>query len=295
MLFAFVFKVIKLAAMSSRKVLILIIAADLPSQEVPKQMYRKIQGVSSMTQTKKLMTVLPLFKGARVRLTRTILPPELVPEREGTVVGVELHDADRAIFSQKRSFPDGSFMPQFLPKCIWVQFDDLELELLSPIPCTEHSIVGADRSCPQCCFFKGLVGIIAVSAQWTYQEKNSPYVPPIKLDIRRVQFPLAPALPKTIYGLQGVTCRPGLISHMALPKKLSSESKWLAYYVMLSRVESLDNLLCVGRIDRSILESGPPSRLQETMDSLFEEKKATTLTACRIARQQLGWPETSST
>eukprot|EP00438_Fugacium_kawagutii_P008273 Skav206546 [mRNA] locus=scaffold504:308454:314438:- [translate_table: standard] len=282
----------KLAAASSKKILFLIVAADLPNQEVPKQIYRKIQAVSSMTQTKKLMTILPLFKGARVRLTRTILPPELVPEREGTVVGVELHDADRVSFLQKSFFSDGSFLPQSLPKCIWVQFDDLQLELIDPLPCSDHALIGADRTCSHCSFFKGLVGVTPVSAQWTYQEKISPYVPPIKLDVRRVQFPLAPALPKTIYALQGATCRPGLISHMALPKKLSAESKWLAYYVMLSRIESLDNLLCVGRIDRSIIENGPPPRLQEAMDNLFEEKKAMTQTACQMARQELGWPNT---
>jgi len=47
-----------------------------------------------------------------------------------------------------------------------------------------------------------------------------------------------PALPKTLHGLQGITADPGLIAHFEVPN-VSAETKWLAYYVMLSRVRSL--------------------------------------------------------
>ena len=70
----------KLAAASQKRALFLIIAADFPKHHVPKDIFRRMQAVPSMTATKKLMGVLPLFHGAIVRLTRTILPPELVPE-----------------------------------------------------------------------------------------------------------------------------------------------------------------------------------------------------------------------
>ena len=61
--------------------------------------------------------------------------------------------------------------------------------------------------------------------------------------------------PKTIYALQGQTCEPGLVCHVALPKKLSEEARWLAYYVMLSRVRDLQSLHLVGKVNRSIVES----------------------------------------
>ena len=84
----------KLAAASQKRVLFLIVAADFPKHHVPKDIFRWMQAVPSMTATKKLMGVLPLFHGAIVRLTRTILPPKLVPEREGKIIGIELNEAD---------------------------------------------------------------------------------------------------------------------------------------------------------------------------------------------------------
>ena len=108
-----------------------------------------------------------------------------------------------------------------------------------------------------------------IEAHWTFKEKTcGPRLPPLNVDVRRVQFPLAPALPKTIYALQGQTCEPGLVCHVALPKKLSEEARWLAYYVMLSRVRDLQSLR---KVNRSILEGGPPARLQDAMENLFEK------------------------
>ena len=281
----------KLAAASQKRVLFLIVAADFPKHHVPKDIFRRMQAVPSMTATKKLMGVLPLFHGAIVRLTRTILPPELVPEREGKIIGIELHEADHKNFAATPIFSEGAFTPQYLPRTIWVQFDDLSWELIDPMPCSQHQILGADRACNACRFFKGVVGITPVEAQWTFKEKTcGPRLPPLNVDVRRVQFPLAPALPKTIYALQGQTCEPGLVCHVALPKKLSEEARWLAYYVMLSRVRDLQSLHLVGKVNRSILEGGPPARLQDAMENLFEKKMEATMAACKAAREELQWP-----
>ena len=60
----------------------------------------------------------------------------------------------------------------------------------------------------------------------------------VHVEWQRVQFPLVPALPKTLHGLQGITADPGLIAHCRVPN-VCAETKWLAYYVMLSRVREL--------------------------------------------------------
>ena len=283
----------KLAAASQKRILFLIVAADFPNHHVPKDVFRRMQGVPSMSTTKKLMGILPIFNGSRVRLTRTILPPELVPEREGTVIGVELHESDHHSFASMPTFPDGVFAPQYMPRAIWVEFDDLSWELIDPLPCAQHQIIGAHRDCTACRFFKGVVAITPVEAQWTFKEKTGPRLPPINVDVRRVQFPLAPALPKTIYSLQGATCEPGLVCHLTLPKTLSDEARWLAYYVMLSRVRNLQSLHLLGKVSRTILEQGPPKRLQKAMDSLFESKVPATEAACKAAREELHWPPNS--
>ena len=129
-----------------------------------------------------------------------------------------------------------------------------------------------------------------VAATWKFNQKVTKDLPHVKLNVERMQFPLAPALPKTIHTLQGTTCDPGLICHLALPKKLSPESKWLAYYVMLSRVRTLKSLRCIGEIDKSILEGGPPKRMQDVIDQLFEQRKHDTIKACVAARKFLCWP-----
>ena len=123
----------KLAAASQKRVLFLIVAADFPKHHVPKDIFRWMQAVPSMTATKKLMGVLPLFHGAIVRLTRTILPPELVPEREGKIIGIELNEADHKNVAATATpiFSEGAFTPQYLPRTIWVQFDDLSCRAVS--------------------------------------------------------------------------------------------------------------------------------------------------------------------
>ena len=161
----------KLAAASQKRVLFLIVAADFPKHHVPRDIFRRMQAAPSMTATKKLMGVLPLFHGAIVRLTRTILPPELVPEREGKIIGIELNEADHKIFAATPIFSEGAFTPQYLPRTIWVQFDDLSWELIDPMPCSQHQILGADRACNACRFFRGVVGITPVEAHWTFKEK----------------------------------------------------------------------------------------------------------------------------
>ena len=158
-------------------------------------------------------------------------------------------------------------MPSFLPKAIYVKFDNFDLNLIQPIPCEEHQVIGADHKCSDCQFFTG------VAATWVFNQKLAKDLPNVKLNIESIQFPLAPALPKTVHTLQGATCEPGLVCHLTLPKSLSCESRWLLYYVMLSRVRRLQSLRCIGAFDKKILEGGPPERMQTVVDQLFDQKK----------------------
>ena len=291
----------RLAAAEARKVLWYIVAIDVPDGECPISIFRAMTGCPSVTTTKKLPGILPLYIGARVRLTKTLMAPELVPEREGTVVGLELHEMDRSrlrgrMQEQTSITEDGAYMLEHMPKCVFVKFDGFEKELMEPLPCEEHAVCGPERSCQKCKFFTGIVAVLPQSAQWTFRQSagqqhkqlGKPSAS-IRVEVRRVQFPLVPALPKTLHGLQGVTADPGLLGHFRLPK-VSKETKWLAYYVLLSRVRSLSQLLLHGLPDRSILEGGPPEMLQTAIDQLFQGKISHTLAECEAARKNLKWP-----
>lgn len=83
-----------MAAHAAEKVLFYIVAVDLPPFEIPPSMYKALLAVPNVTTTKKLPGILPIYIGARVRLTKTLLVPHLVPEREGLIVGIELHEQD---------------------------------------------------------------------------------------------------------------------------------------------------------------------------------------------------------
>ena len=103
----------------------------------------------------------------------------------------------------------------------------------------------------------------------------------------------APLLPRkqcTLHGVQGKTADPGFIAHWAFPVGLSDESRWLAYYVSLSRPRGFSRLLSHGLPDRDIIEGGPPENITNAFEELFSQKIAATKRACARARTEMGWP-----
>ena len=95
----------------------------------------------------------------------------------------------------------------------------------------------------------------------------------------------------TIHTLQGVTTDPGLIFHWKFPRFFSSELRWLATYVALSRPPSLAQFISVGLPDelRNIIEAGPPEGILSRFNDMFKEKEeATHIRAAEVMRE-LGW------
>ena len=86
----------------------------------------------NMSKSAGLMGMAPIFVGMRVRLTKKILPPELVQEATGEVVGIVFHSRER--FGHPASshlrpadghpcWQQGWVRCDFLPLCIEVRFD----------------------------------------------------------------------------------------------------------------------------------------------------------------------------
>ena len=70
-------------------------AADVPVERAlrgRKDLILQACNVPQMTQTGGLMSVLLLFLGMRVKLTKKIMPPELVQEASGEIVRIAFHD-----------------------------------------------------------------------------------------------------------------------------------------------------------------------------------------------------------
>ena len=95
----------------------------------------------------------------------------------------------------------------------------------------------------------------------------------------------------TIHTLQGVTADPGLIFHWEFPRAFSSELRWLATYVALSRPPSLAQFISIGLPDdlRQIIEGGPAQGILSKCSDMFQEKEDATHLRAAEVMQELGW------
>ena len=134
-----------------------------------------------------------------------------------------------------------------------------------------------------------LKGVLAIKPQ-PRKWKFTPSSCKSAVQDSRTQVPLLPRKQCTLHGVQGKTAEPGFIAHWTFPPGLTKESKWLAYYVSLSRPRSFARLLSHGLPDRAIIEGGPPEEIAKALTELFADKIASTKIACAKAREAMGWP-----
>lgn len=254
------------SACLANEILYYIQAIDMPERPCNRKEHLQLLQTASLSNTQKLMGMLPIHIGQKIRLTKKICAPELVQEREGTVVGIEFRSPDIGWTQeeQEKIKEIGHYVCQALPLAIYVKIDDFDTTVLPNHP-------GVIALQPESAKFEALLG----------KEK---------LVVKRTQFAIAPAKVKTIHTIQGATAKPGLIAHWSLPPQLGPNATWLSRYVLLSRVPCLQTLLSVGLPSREELEQGPPPELQERLQDLFESKILATQEAARKAREFLKWP-----
>ena len=189
------------------------------------------------------------------------------------------HPLEKDIFSRPSATSDGFVVLERLPLAVLVKIDKCNTVFLPPDK--------AGRTRP---------GVIAVEPKrkvWQFKDAGARAAPGLKahtISVARYQAPLAPALPRTLHTIQGITTKPGIIAHWRLPPHLPDDEEWLATYVMLSRPPSLSQLLSHGLPRRELLKRGPPVGLQTELEELLYSKVAATREACAAARTTLGWP-----
>ena len=122
---------------------------------------------------------------------------------------------------------------------------------------------------------------------WSLQIKS----PEVTVKAKRTQVPLVCLQPSTLHVLQGCTTDPGLIFHWKFPRRLSSDLRWLAVYVALSRVRALKNFRSVGLTTkiREIIEEGPPETIPAQFKKYFAATELKTQKAADAAMTRLGW------
>lgn len=291
-----------LSAERQQKRLYLVQAADVIRQGAGKpQDYEKLLREPNMSNTGRIMGVCPVHIGMRVRLTRPVEKPLIPTDSEGTVVGIAFHEmepwgqhGDAAVVALK-----------FMPKQILVKVDDFTEELLPPDLCPAHAqghagscAYAGNEGCPDCARYPGVVVVTPTnSVAWLYELDKPKDIAPgqraRQASVTRRGFAMTPADAHTLYSLQGTTADPGLIFHWNMPKTLPKLLRWLAIYVALSRVRSLDNLVSVQLTTaaREVIEGGPPEELREAFQRMLGDKEEATQIAAEAARRALGWPK----
>ena len=212
--------------------------------------------------------------GMEVRLTQTLAAPHVVVDCIGVIRGFKFAPEDEG-----RGDLHGSFVVlRKLPEAIYVEFQDVEQKYLQDVACGMFVV-------------RPYTNNRAWSRTVKLPASHGGGSEEVTVKVRRTQMPLVTVKASTLHVLQGTTTDPGLIFHWRFPRRLQKDMRWLASYVALSRVRSLERLRSVGldhRV-REILEQGPPDTLPLRFRQLFAEKEALTRGFADQCLTKLGW------
>ena len=143
------------SAVRHRRPLVYTQAIDEPRSIDPQantvDLFKQLLAVPSLSQTKKLPGVVLFHQGMRMRLTTTLQQPFAVQDAECTVVGFEPDPADQHINSKIRMPSCTEMKCTRMPKAIYVQLDDCDLQFLPPGSCALHRMTGHDATCASLC------------------------------------------------------------------------------------------------------------------------------------------------
>ena len=276
----------RLDAQHANEVLFYIPAVDMPSVPLTKAEYDEMRLEPNAQKTAKHLGLLMIFKGMEMIPTESLLPPHYVRGSPCKVVGLQLHEHEPSIEGRDSLVSHGCVLLQYMPKCVYVRFDDtVDTFMSAPSIGTAQPDVGASQPLPY--NMKGVMAIEPKPRQWTFKSSKLKH----GITVSRTQVPLLPKKQCTLHGVQGKTAEPGFIVHWTYPLRLTAEAKWLAYYVSLSRPRSFDTLLSHGLPSRDIIEGGPPTEILDALTNVFGDKISETRISFAKAREQLGWPE----
>ena len=130
-----------------------------------------------------------------------------------------------------------------LPEAIYVELQDVEQSFLPAEPCPHHTPQLARIVCDYAaCLWCDRIPMLKVSLPGL----SAGQAEEVMVKVGRTQMPLVTVKASTLHVLPGTTTDPGLIFHWRFPRRLQKDMRWLACYVALSQVRSLDRLRSVG-------------------------------------------------
>ena len=294
------FAVARASAQQARETLYYIPAKDWVERaavvqsgaESRQELERDLLGVPSLSKTGRLPGFALLHQGMRVRLTTTLDPPWAVQDVGATVVGIEYDPRE----AQSRGAQPGEVLLAFMPLAVYVRLDDCSILFLDAGSAQDALLAalhspsgGTQRGAPSgVTDLRGVFAVKPIKRRWQHELRGTAAR---FLKVDRVQLPLAPERAVSLYSMQGVTARPGMVAYWQLPRVLPNEIKWLVIYVLLSRVPSLSQLQSVGLTPRirRLMEAGAPENLVQAFQRLFGKTMEETRREARAARDRFGW------
>ena len=233
--------------------------------------------VPNMNSTGRLPAVALVHLKMKVRLTVTICPSQAPVDSQGVIEHIELDVVDRTRWERNKTQP---IFVLLMHPTLLVKIDDSEIDSgLGP-------------------------GIVAVEAKLSEPFRITVEIPSggaaehavtKSLDVRTRRKQLATTIitASTLYTLQGTTTIPGLIYHFKVPRRLSAAMKWIATYMALSRVRSLQEFRGIGLSEdiRDIINGGPPEGPLTNFLSMFEDKAEETQRRIQEVLREVQWSE----
>ena len=262
----------RLNAKAAGRVLYYIPSIDIQAVGMSRKDFDDMRGQPNISTTAKFPGILPVYIGMEMILTESYLPPRIVRGAPVEVVGIELHPMEPEVRGRDSIASHGCVVLHYMPKCIYVRLQNCKDLFLA------SDAGDAD--------LQGVFAIQPISRSWRYKGNTMDAA----VAVSRTLPPLLPRKQCTLHGVQGKTADPGIIVHWTFPKSITKESRWLAYYVSLSRPRGFSRLLSHGLPDRDIIEGGPPEDITDAFEDLFSQKIAATKRACAHARSEMGWP-----
>jgi hypothetical protein len=185
--------------------LFLIPAVDVPSARLTKDEFDEMRAEPNVSNTKKLLGILPVYVGMEMILTESYLPPKIVRGTPVTVVDIELHPQEPSIHSRTTITTQGCVLLHYMPKAIYVRLPDSKEEFLISASSAAQPGNTAPALPATSANLRGVIAAQPLRRDWKFKGKNMN----APISVQRIQCPLLPQKQCTLHGVQGKTADPG--------------------------------------------------------------------------------------
>lgn len=264
-------------AAKAGEMLIYVQAVDVAKTcQLTRDEYRRALQVVNMTKTGKLLGMCPLFVGMRVRLNVKLSSKyKIMHDATGAVVGFEFDPREDVAWMNQDTHlarRAGHVTLKYLPKAVYVRFDDFEGDFGNGT---------------------GVVPIRPTKGSWVYNAHRNRVGrrDVVKVDMKRVQIPLAPEQVRTVQTSQGLSMDAATML-LTKPSYMTEDDWWMHLYVMVSRVRTSAQMLVYDLPPREMFERGPPDWVHTGIRQL-EELAVECDAAVEDVRRRLQWPRVS--